>query len=460
MLMATQAHNPVAGAAVEIADLQRQLSQREAELQIISSVQLGLAEHLDVQSIYNLVGDKIRDIFDAQVVMISTYDQQTETIEHRYAIERGERIIAPGHHPIRGFRIWVVETRRPVLISTNVAELAAQLGQYTLPGTITPKTWLGVPMIVGDQVTGILSLQDIDQEYAFDDAVVRLLQTLAASMSVALENARLWEQESLYRRSLEREFEIGRAIQQSFLPEAIPQPAGWEIEASLKSAREVAGDFYDVFELSEERVAVVIGDVCDKGLGAALFMTLFRSLLRAAANIDFYERNGAGNVKTTAARLKNAVSLTNNYIAETHGATGMFATVFIGILDLRTSTLAYINCGHLPPFVIGRDGARQGAQRTLPLTGLVIGMLPDAAHRVAEVHLEPGDLFFAYTDGLTDAENTAGEAIAIEELVPLLAGDEPLPDLLANVLARVERHAAGAPQFDDITMLAVRRLAG
>ena len=157
----------------EIAELRRQLAQREAELQIISSVQLGLAEHRDVQSIYDLVGDKIRDIFHAQVVMISTYDKQTGTIEHRYAIERGERIIAPGHHPIRGFRIWVVESRQPVLVSTNVAELAAQLGQPTLPGTIPPKTWLGVPMIVGDQVTGILSLQDVDQENAFDEAVVR-----------------------------------------------------------------------------------------------------------------------------------------------------------------------------------------------------------------------------------------------------------------------------------------------
>ena len=221
----------------EISELRRQLAQREAELQIINSVQLGLAEHLDVQSIYNLVGDKIRDIFHAQVVMISTYDKQTETIEHRYAIERGQRIIAPGHHPIRGFRIWVVETRGPVLISTNVAELAAQLGQPTLPGTITPKTWLGVPMVVGDQVTGILSLQDVDKENAFEEPVVRLLQTLAASMSVALENARLWEQENLYRKSLEREFEIGRAIQAGFLPEAIPQPDGWEISASLTSAR-------------------------------------------------------------------------------------------------------------------------------------------------------------------------------------------------------------------------------
>ena len=210
----------------EVSELRRQLAQREAELQIINSVQLGLAEHLDVQSIYDLVGDKIRDIFHAEVVMISTYDKQTATIEHRYAIERGERIIAPGRHPIRGFRTLVVETRAPVLVSTNVEPGLRSAGEGPLPGTRPRPTRAGVPMIVGDQVTGILSLQDVDRESAFDEPVVRLLQTLAASMSVALENARLWEQENLYRKSLEREFEIGRAIQAGFLPETIPQPAG------------------------------------------------------------------------------------------------------------------------------------------------------------------------------------------------------------------------------------------
>ena len=177
-------------------ELEQELAQRDAELGIINSIQQGLASRLEVQAIYDLVGDKIRDIFNAQVVMISTYDPQTDTIEHRYAIERGERVYAPGRFPNRGFRTQIVQTRQPVLVSSNVAEQAACLGQPTLPGTITPKSWLGVPMLVGDQVTGILSLQNVEQEYAFTDSDVRLLQTMAASMSVALENARLFDETS------------------------------------------------------------------------------------------------------------------------------------------------------------------------------------------------------------------------------------------------------------------------
>jgi len=197
----------------------------------------------------------------------------------------------------------------------------------------------------------------------------------------------------------------------------------------------------------------MIGDVCDKGLGAALFMTLFRSLLRAASKTDFYMRVGSTGLSSPAARLRNAVSLTNNYIAETHGSTSMFATVFLGILDMRSGTLAFINCGHLPPLVINRCGVK----RTLHLTGPVLGAFVNAEHAVNEVELAPGDMLFAYTDGLTDTESAGGEILGIEELMPLLTEEKPLCLLLDRVLRRAKAHAENARQFDDITLLAVRR---
>jgi nitrate/nitrite-specific signal transduction histidine kinase len=174
--------------------LLKETEQRANKLSIINSIQQGLASKLDEQSIYDLVGDKFRDFFDAQVVMISTYDLQSNSIEHRYAIERGARVYSPGTYPPGGFRSQIIQTRQPLLVNTKVAQEAARLGQPTLPGTITPKSWLGVPMLVGAQVTGILSVQNVERENAFDDSDVRLLQTFAASMSIALENARLYEQ--------------------------------------------------------------------------------------------------------------------------------------------------------------------------------------------------------------------------------------------------------------------------
>jgi len=434
--------------------LEQKLHQREAELDLIQSVQLALASRLDVQSIYNLVGDRIRDIFDSQVVMISTYDSQTDTMEHRYAIERGELIYAPGRHPVKGFRIQVVQSRQPVLVSSNVAEKAIAMGQLPLPGTLMPKTWLGVPMLVQNQVTGILSLQDLEMEHAFSEAEVRLLQTLAASMSVALENARLWEQEEKYLQSLEHEFAVGREIQAGFLPKLLLQPKGWEIAASLKPAREVAGDFYDVFPLPGEQVGLVIGDVCDKGLGAALLMTLFRSFMRAMSSVDFYARLASGADEPPTKRLRTAITLTNNYIAETHGDSGMFATIFSGILNTHTGVLTYINGGHIPPLLVNREGIKT----VLTRTSSAIGAVADAEHIIREAIIEPGDTLFAYTDGMTDTINPSGEYFSEMELLPLLTRNKGVVKLLSDINARLESFTAGEACADDITMLAVKHL--
>ena len=254
--------------------------------------------------------------------------------------------------------------------------------------------------------------------------------------------------------ALEHEFEIGREIQAGFLPNILPQPKGWEIAASLQPAREVAGDFYDVFELPKEKIGLVIADVCDKGLGAALFMTLFRSFIRAVSNMDFYARVGSGDGNSSADRLKNAISLTNKYIAETHGDTGMFATIFFGILDPRTGVLTYINGGHLPPMLINKHGAKE----ILKLTGPAVGAASDAEYAIMEVVIEQGDTFFAYTDGLTDTANPAGEYYSEKGLIPLFAGDQTLSSLLVQIQEQIENYATGAQQFDDITMLAVRRM--
>src|SRR4030043_570616 len=223
-------------------------------------------------------------------------------------------------------------------------------------------------------------------------------------MRVGLENARLWKQEQLYRKALEREFEIGREIQAGFLPDSLPQPQGWEIAASLKSAREVSGDFYDAFELTEGMIGLVIADVCDKGLGAALFMTLFRSLIRAVSKIDFFTNAEYASTISSGTRLKNAISFTNNYIAETHGKTSMFCTIFFGILDTHTGSFSYVNGGHLPPLVINQQGIRE----SLKVTGPAVGLEAGANYTIGEVMFEPGDTLFAHTDGLTDTITPGG----------------------------------------------------
>ena len=274
---------------------------------------------------------------------------------------------------------------------------------------------------------------------------------LRARVGATLEKKRLRDREQLWAKSLERELEIGREIQQSFLPEELPQPPDWEIEATFQPARQVAGDFYDAFPLAGgSRIGLVVADVCDKGVGAALFMALFRSLLRA-----FAERAFAGDVAEDGPRLLSTVVSTNDYIARTHGRSNMFATAFVAVLDPKTGSLVWVNAGHEAPVVSGPS--RTPADR-LPPTGPALGMMPDMAFSSRQTVLAPGETLFAYTDGVTDSKDRSGRFFTEDRLLDLVSKGAPsVKALLDAVETEVASHSAGAERSDDITMLVVRR---
>jgi PAS domain S-box-containing protein len=176
--------------ALENARLVHETRQRNAELALINSVQGAIAGELDPQAIYDLVGDKLQEVFDAQVVSIAVHDEKTGMLELPYAIERGQRQRI-GAMPVIGFRKHVMETGEPLMINENVVEAADRYGNPLVLAGDMPKSDLFVPLIVGGRATGVLSLQNVDREHAFTKADERLLTTLAGSLSVALENARL-----------------------------------------------------------------------------------------------------------------------------------------------------------------------------------------------------------------------------------------------------------------------------
>ncbi|HEU4633801.1 MAG TPA: GAF domain-containing protein, partial [Flavisolibacter sp.] len=168
--------------------LLKETEQRTAELAVINSVQEGLAKELDMQAIYELVGDRIRDVFNAQAVIIATLDQSTGMEHFKYLIEKGERFYLPPR-PYDKLRQHLIDTSEKILINHSSHDAFAAFGMEILPGTEDPKSLLFVPLISGDRVKSYVSLQNVDREFAFSDSDVRLLETLANSMSVALENA-------------------------------------------------------------------------------------------------------------------------------------------------------------------------------------------------------------------------------------------------------------------------------
>jgi sigma-B regulation protein RsbU (phosphoserine phosphatase) len=230
-------------------------------------------------------------------------------------------------------------------------------------------------------------------------------------------------------------------IQRSFLPRREmldPVRAALDLSAEMRPARDVGGDFYDYFMLDENRVALAVGDVCGKGIPASLFMAVAITALRSAAHEE-------QDVAATLART-NAILCRDNDAS-------MFATLFYAVLDLRTGELEYGNCGHNAPYILSPTG-----MRSLPTTGLPVGLYPERSAAAARVTIGRDDTLLLFTDGVTEAMNPAQEEFSnprFEALLPELAALPPA-ELVSRVFSEVDAFAAGEHQADDITCLTLR----
>lgn len=323
-------------------------------------------------------------------------------------------------------------------------------------------------------VIGVLQLLNAMNEHGeiapFDDYNRLVVESLSSQAAVVLNNHLLLQHQQKMNK-IENDIQIARRIQLNFLPNKLPEVPGWEIGGRFQPAREVAGDFYDFFMMmNNRRLGIIIADVCDKGVGAALFMSLTRSLIRAFAmethNVNWTESlfesdEPAFNIKSQSGRLairanalKTAVVNTNEYITEHHLDLTMFATLFFGMLDPVTGSLVYINGGHCPPMIISPEGE---VKARLDPTGPAVGMFPGAEFEIKDVKLEPGDMLFGFTDGVTDARNPAGKLFHEAGVYELIKS--PM-DSAVGWLDRVDyalyNHIGDAVQFDDITMVAAR----
>ncbi|MEP6509666.1 MAG: SpoIIE family protein phosphatase, partial [Gemmatimonadales bacterium] len=287
-----------------------------------------------------------------------------------------------------------------VLVDIDVSGAAGQTFIETLRGD---ELLASLPVLVISGLDDMVAIErflgcgaDDYLPSVFGPAVLRL------RVNAALDRRRIQDGEYL-----RREMSVARTIQRDFLPESLPDVGGMELQAALRPARDVSGDFYDCFLLSSGEVILVVGDVCDKGVGAALFMALFRSLIRASADPvgggAIHMIGGSHTMVMQAIQsaspadlLTRVASFTNDYIARLHGRTNMFATVFLASLEPFSGELVYVNAGHEPALVISPEG---GIEELRP-TGPALGMLPDSRFTAVTRTLEKGHSLFAFTDGL------------------------------------------------------------
>jgi serine phosphatase RsbU (regulator of sigma subunit) len=293
-----------------------------------------------------------------------------------------------------------------------------------------------LPLRVGDKAIGVVNFAT--EEWQFLTAAdLQLLTAAGEQVSNALERAHYYDLLRAHQERLERELSMARAVQASFLPENPPEIPGYQVATAWDSALEVAGDFYDFFELPRGDWGMVIADVADKGVPAALYMAMARGLIRTHAV----------NTPSPARLLKEV----NDALCELSTA-GMFVTAFYGILDPDDQQLTYALAGHNPPFVRHLDGAVE----EMGIEGIALGVLPEAEYSDRSLDFQDGDLLVVYTDGVTDALNLQGEAFGLQrwrEVIaqaPFTAGQ-----CLQHLRNRLLEFTQGAPQFDDITLIVI-----
>lgn len=422
----------------------RCVEQRAAELGLITSVQEGLSSKLEMQAIYDLVGDRLRDTFNAQVVMISQYDPLTRKIYHRYAIERGQHLHIQGWHPIDSSRGEIVRTRKPFMINLAEIEQVINAGKMqVVPGTELPKTWLGVPMLVGREVRGIVSLQNLDKENAFSKSDIDLLMTLTNSMSLSLENARLFSETERLLNQMKAEMKIARQTQRSILPLRAPRHEGYDFGSMITPARSVGGDFYDFIQLDKNHISLVTGDVSDKGLPASLFMALTFSLVRTESEHSQDPRQILHNV--------------NHYLLRMN-ASEMYVTLLYAILDYRSGELTYTRAGHLPPILLDGEGMR------IPVEvgeGQALGLFRDVRLGVQQSLIPPGGLALMFSDGLNEASDSQGNEFGFERIVHELRShrQENAKTICKKLWDAVVDFSDDLSNQDDFTAMVIKRQA-
>lgn len=297
-----------------------------------------------------------------------------------------------------------------------------------------------VPIAVKDDLYGVMLIEEAPGGLRFRARRLEIITGIAQQAALAIQND-LLQKEMVVRERLETEVQLARQIQQTFIPESLPQFSDWELAARWKTARQVGGDFYDVFQLPNKRLGLFIADVADKGVPAALFMALTRTLVRAAVI----------ETESPAEALKRVNDL---LVPDTKQ--GMFVTAVYAVLDMEENALTYVNAGHNPPLWVKCEG---GVER-LTRTGVALGAAEGLAFEQRTIPLQSNDNILLYTDGLTESFNVDGEFFGEARLIESLVSNQcaSAADLLDVVENSLLNFVQDMPPADDLTMLVLRRI--
>jgi len=406
--------------------------ERYKEVNLLYTIAQKMAQCLKPVDVAQLVIQEARKLITASSASVMLLNPETNTLDVLAAIGSAAETTL-SLRPGEGIAGNVLSNGKGVIVNDARSSPEFVEGEQVVASLIC------TPLQVEERTFGVMNISsETPVQYTAGD--LKLASALSMQAAVSIENARL-HAEQLERERIVKELEIARNIQQTLLPTSLPTLAGADMAAMSLPAKEVGGDFYDVIPISSEALGLVIADVSGKGVPAALFMALSRALMRANS--------------VRAEDVAEAVIQTNRLILEC-ATSGLFVTLFYGIIEPQQRMLRYVSAGHNPPILFR---SATGEVELLEADGIALGVMDEIELEEKTVTVEPGDVIVMYTDGVTESINTQeeefGEARLIEEIQQhhALPAQELMSRITNDILTEFTQ---GEPQFDDFTMMVVK----
>ena len=331
---------------------------------------------------------------------------------------------------------WMLKNKAPLLVNNIKSD---DRFKYIDDIELSFNTLLSVPISLKGKMIGLITVVNKKSESGFSPDDQRLLSIIAAQSAHVLENARLLRQEQALMQ-MEEEFRMAKEIQLNILPKEIPAVEGYDIFAVNVPAKEVGGDYFDFMKLPDRKIAFCLGDITGKGLPAAMLTANLQATLRGQTLI---QRNVCDVVKTSNLLLYNSTD------------SNRFATLFFGVLDPINHTVTYCNAGHDSPFHISGNKSEK-----LNEGGLLLGCFETAEFEEVSKKIETNELIVIYTDGVTEAMNELNDEFGEDKLLHLVKTTQQnsAKEIAEEIISHVKKHSADLPQFDDMTLMVIKRV--
>lgn len=408
-------------------------------LALLYSISQTFNSSLDLDQVLNIVMDEVIKATNAERGFLVLRDAEGE-LDFRAARGMDQTTLDDPEFQIsRGVVGEVAKDGQPIL--TSDAQLDERFSGRQSVVNLGLRSIMCAPLKVKEYLLGAIYVDNSLHAGIFTDDDLDLLASIASSAATAIENARLY-QVAIEKGRMERELQIAHRVQSSLIPQEIPQISGWDFSARWIPAREVAGDFYDFIGGDEGKLGLVIADVVDKGMPAALFMAFSRSTLR----------NNVLRMPTP----RDGIAEVNNLICA-DSVYGMFLTLVYCLIEPDSGEVTYVNAGHNPPLLYRSD---KNELVDLSRTGIPLGVTEEASYDQETTTLNSGDFILFYTDGISDAVNSQGEEFGMERVRSVLLDNSrgSADEILAALeRASIDFTGSTAP-FDDITVMIAKSM--